>query len=405
MTEIEVPSDFLCPISLQIMRDPVTISTGITYDRESIETWLLCCNNRPVVVLSCPVTKQALSGMDLTPNHTLRRVIQGWCNLNRRHGVEQIPTPKGEGDRGDVVKLILKEAVRGPRSSRLECLKRLKSFVDESERNKVYLQNVESVEFLASILNEDEDEEIIVEEAIEIISNINSPTTLLKHLLTQNSQLIDTLISIITITKTPKSRAATIAFLSSLYAISDQAHKTFTKDILFIQIIRALKDQIATKSTLQILLHLTPFGRNRIKAINNGAVFHLVELLLNSSGRESELAMAVLDRLCECAEGRAELLRHGGGMAVVSRKILRVSNLGNEKAVRIVYNVSKNNVGNFGVFEEMVEVGVVAKLCSMLQVCGSSKTKERIKEILHLLQCVFKGSKCVLVIPSGFDRF
>ncbi|KAE9621730.1 putative aminoacyltransferase, E1 ubiquitin-activating enzyme [Lupinus albus] len=38
--EIDVSPFFLCPISLEIMKDPVTISTGITYDRESIEKWL-----------------------------------------------------------------------------------------------------------------------------------------------------------------------------------------------------------------------------------------------------------------------------------------------------------------------------------------------------------------------------
>ncbi|XP_008450285.2 E3 ubiquitin-protein ligase PUB22-like [Cucumis melo] len=404
MAEIEVPSDFLCPISLQIMRDPVTISTGITYDRECIKKWLSSCKNQPLI---CPVSKQALSSVDLTPNHTLGRVIQGWCSLHERHGVEQIPTPKDEIDRGDAVKSILKEAMKSPRSSRLECLKRLKSIVAENESNKIYLQNVESMLFLTSILFEDEgeDEDVMVEEAIEIITNINSPATILKNLLTQNPQLIDTLISIITSTKSPKSRASTIAFLCSLYTISDQTHKTFTKDILFIQLTRALMDQISTKPALQILLRLAPFGRNRIKAIKNGVVFHVVELLLNSSnGRECELAMAVLDRLCECAEGRAELLQHGGGMAVFGRKILRVSNLGNEKAVRILYNVCKNNVGNCGVAEEMVEVGVVAKLCLMLQVGGNLKTRERVKEILHLLQCVSRGTKCV-VVPSGFDRF
>ncbi|KAG7023799.1 E3 ubiquitin-protein ligase PUB22, partial [Cucurbita argyrosperma subsp. argyrosperma] len=93
-----------------------------------------------------------------------------------------------------------------------------------------------------------------------------------------------------------------------------------------------------------------------------------------------------MDQLCECAEGRAELLRHGGGMAVVARKILRVSNFSNEKAVRILYHVCKNNVGNFGVAEEMVEVGAVGKLCLMLQIGGSLKTNERIKEILHFLR-------------------
>lgn len=115
--------------------------------------------------------------------------------------------------------------------------------------------------------------------------------------------------------------------------------------------------------------------------------------------------MATLDRLCECAEGRVELLRHGGGVAVVARKILRVSNLTNEKAVRILYNVCKNNVGNFGVFEEMVVVGAVGKLCAVIEVGGSLKMIERVKVILHLIQRAFDGStKCVIVVPRRFDR-
>ena len=38
--ELAIPAHFRCPISLDLMRDPVTAPTGITYDRESIEAWL-----------------------------------------------------------------------------------------------------------------------------------------------------------------------------------------------------------------------------------------------------------------------------------------------------------------------------------------------------------------------------
>lgn len=67
--EVEVPCDFLCPISLQLMKDPVTL---ITYDRDNIEKWLFSFNNK-----TCPVINQQY----LTPNHTLRRLIQSWCNI------------------------------------------------------------------------------------------------------------------------------------------------------------------------------------------------------------------------------------------------------------------------------------------------------------------------------------
>uniref|UniRef100_A0A0D3GC55 U-box domain-containing protein n=1 Tax=Oryza barthii TaxID=65489 RepID=A0A0D3GC55_9ORYZ len=31
--------DFLCSISMELMEDPVTVATGVTYDRRSIERW------------------------------------------------------------------------------------------------------------------------------------------------------------------------------------------------------------------------------------------------------------------------------------------------------------------------------------------------------------------------------
>uniref|UniRef100_A0A453IIT6 U-box domain-containing protein n=1 Tax=Aegilops tauschii subsp. strangulata TaxID=200361 RepID=A0A453IIT6_AEGTS len=86
--ELSIPAHFRCPISLDLMRDPVTAPTGITYDRESIEAWL--DTGRAAV---CPVTHAPLRRDDLVPNHAIRRVIQDWCVANRSRGVERIPTP------------------------------------------------------------------------------------------------------------------------------------------------------------------------------------------------------------------------------------------------------------------------------------------------------------------------
>lgn len=75
MDDREIPHHFICPISLQIMKDPVTVSTGITYDRDSIQRWQSHGQNN-----TCPVTNQLLpTTSDFTPNHNLRRLIQAWC--------------------------------------------------------------------------------------------------------------------------------------------------------------------------------------------------------------------------------------------------------------------------------------------------------------------------------------
>ena len=73
--QVEVPSYFLCPISMELMEDPVTVATGVTYDRRSIERWLFSYGRT-----TCPATMQPLANLDLTPNHTLARVISSWLD-------------------------------------------------------------------------------------------------------------------------------------------------------------------------------------------------------------------------------------------------------------------------------------------------------------------------------------
>ncbi|KAK2379398.1 U-box domain-containing protein [Trifolium repens] len=71
--EIVVPSDYRCPISLELMRDPVVVATGQTYDRGSIKLWMDSGHN------TCPKTGQTLAHTDLIPNHALRNMIALWC--------------------------------------------------------------------------------------------------------------------------------------------------------------------------------------------------------------------------------------------------------------------------------------------------------------------------------------
>nr|CAD1836798.1 unnamed protein product [Ananas comosus var. bracteatus] len=54
------------------MRSPVSLCTGVTYDRSSIQRWLQSGN------ATCPATMQPLSSTDLVPNLTLLRLIRLW---------------------------------------------------------------------------------------------------------------------------------------------------------------------------------------------------------------------------------------------------------------------------------------------------------------------------------------
>uniref|UniRef100_A0A7N0RAR4 RING-type E3 ubiquitin transferase n=1 Tax=Kalanchoe fedtschenkoi TaxID=63787 RepID=A0A7N0RAR4_KALFE len=68
--------DFRCPISLELMSDPVTVSTGQTYDRSSIQKWLKAGN------MLCPKTGERLTSAELVPNHSLKKLIDQFCAEN-----------------------------------------------------------------------------------------------------------------------------------------------------------------------------------------------------------------------------------------------------------------------------------------------------------------------------------
>ncbi|XP_015074985.1 U-box domain-containing protein 18 [Solanum pennellii] len=68
--------DFRCPITLEIMSDPVTIASGHTYDRSSILKWFRAGNS------TCPKTGERLTSVDLVPNLALKVLIKQYCSAN-----------------------------------------------------------------------------------------------------------------------------------------------------------------------------------------------------------------------------------------------------------------------------------------------------------------------------------
>uniref|UniRef100_A0A8C9T107 WD repeat, SAM and U-box domain-containing protein 1 n=1 Tax=Scleropages formosus TaxID=113540 RepID=A0A8C9T107_SCLFO len=67
-----VPDEFLCPITREIMKDPVLAADGYSYEREAIEDWIKAKNR------SSPMTNLPLPTTTVTPNRTLKMAISRW---------------------------------------------------------------------------------------------------------------------------------------------------------------------------------------------------------------------------------------------------------------------------------------------------------------------------------------
>ncbi|KAK6929001.1 U-box domain [Dillenia turbinata] len=70
----EIPKVFFCPILRQVMKNPHVAADGFSYELEAIEEWLGMAHD------TSPMTNLRLKHKHLTPNHTLRTLIQDWYN-------------------------------------------------------------------------------------------------------------------------------------------------------------------------------------------------------------------------------------------------------------------------------------------------------------------------------------
>ncbi|KAJ6290785.1 hypothetical protein OIU78_026516 [Salix suchowensis] len=391
--EILNPRHFCCPISLDLMKDPVTLPTGITYDRESIEKWIEEGN------LTCPVTNQVLASYDQIPNHSIRKMIQDWCVENRSYGVERIPTPRvpvTPYEVSETCKRVYDAAKRGEQKKCRELVRKIKNWGKESERNKKCI--VENgagcvlsacFESFASVSNEDLLGEILSvlvwmfplgEEGQSKLGSVQSLNRLVWFLTSGDLS----------------ARQNAVLVLKNLLAL-DQKHVNALVEIegVFAGLVKLIKEPIcptATKASLMAIFYMTSpssFNEKMVPMFEEmGLVSVIIEILVDGDKSICEKALGVLDHICDCREGREKAYENALIVAVLIKKILRLSDLASELSVSILWKLFKNSKDRSedgGVVVEALQTGAFQKLLVLLQVgCGES-TKEKLKELLKLL--------------------
>ena len=68
-----IPEDLLCPISHELMIDPVLAADGHAYERASIEEWLARSH-------TSPLTGEPLANVQLLPCHAIRKMAQAYLS-------------------------------------------------------------------------------------------------------------------------------------------------------------------------------------------------------------------------------------------------------------------------------------------------------------------------------------
>ncbi|XP_035879327.1 WD repeat, SAM and U-box domain-containing protein 1 isoform X6 [Phyllostomus discolor] len=74
----EIPDEFICPITRELMQDPVIASDGYSYEKEAMENWISKKKR------TSPMTNLVLPSVVLIPNRTLKMAIDRWLETHKK---------------------------------------------------------------------------------------------------------------------------------------------------------------------------------------------------------------------------------------------------------------------------------------------------------------------------------
>ncbi|KAK9935386.1 hypothetical protein M0R45_022489 [Rubus argutus] len=408
--ELTIPSHFRCPISLDLMKDPVTLSTGITYDRQSIETWIEDGN------FTCPITNQVLTSLEPIPNHTIRKMIQDWCVEKKSFGVERIPTPRipaSSVEVSQILSMVTSSSEKKDGAGCRELVQKIKALAKESERNKRCIVANGAASVLAAAFGAFSTA-LPFQENVGVLEEILSALTLIKPFDAEASLYLgstDSLHCMVRFLDGGDLSQRRNAVLVLKEAVSLDKQKTEALEHIegaLESLVKLIKEPIcptSTKASLVIIYHMLNSTSSRSREnvnerfVQMGLVSLLSDLVVDAERSICEKALGVLDAICGSKRGREEARDNALTMPVVVKKLLRVSDLATEFAVSIVWKLCKKDKREEDeegdLVLEVLQVGAFQKLLLLLQVGCAERTKDKATELLKLLNLQRERLECI----------
>ncbi|CAD6250758.1 unnamed protein product [Miscanthus lutarioriparius] len=422
--EVKVPNLFRCPISLDVMRSPVSLCTGITYERASIQRWLDSGNT------TCPATMLPLPSTDLVPNLTLRRLIALWASTA---APSSPPAASAVGPTPAAAAAELLRRVADPGADPCPALRKLAAFlsdddVDEFDKNALARASG-AAETVASVLRRSEDREA-AEAAVRVLAAIaasdcieeeskrrvaaalaadapSSAAALARVLRSGSSlearvdaaRLVESLLRNAAASAAPGARAAVaeseelIGELIRLVGPADDEKKTKGGGGGGLAL-----DRQAVAAGLSCLAAIAATRRGaRAEMVRLGAVSAAVRVLEADAGSPIQ-ALRVLEAAVGCAEGRAAVCESAGtAVPAVVSKMMKGGIGGAEAAVSVLWAVCHRFRDRRAVEAAAACEGGLTKLLLLMQSGCSAAARQMASELLKIFRVNDKS--CV----AGYD--
>ncbi|KAM0983724.1 hypothetical protein ACFX2C_011231 [Malus domestica] len=265
---------FFCPLTKKIMDDPVTIRSGVTYERKAIVEWFEKFNCSEEIF--CPTTGQKLASKDLNSNKALKSTIAEWKDRN-------------EAERIKVARAAL--SLASSEHMVLEAVKDVHSICQRNPYNKIQVRSVGILPLLVQCL-EYEDKDVKCA-ALELLQQLAEDDNNSKEEIAQTIN-ISTTIKMLSCTH-QSIRHASLLFLLELSRSQSLCEKigSVTGAIFMLVTIkyRRYTDVFASEKAEEILSNLEHFPNNIKHMAENGLMEPLLKNL-NEGCEEIKIEMA-----------------------------------------------------------------------------------------------------------------
>lgn len=382
---VEVPSVFICPISLEPMQDPVTLCTGQTYERSNILKW------QSLGHFTCPTTMQELWDDSLTPNKTLHQLIFSW------YSQKYLAMKKRSEDVQGRVLEILETLKKVKGQARVQALKELRLVVSvHSSAKKTMLDNG-GVSLVSSLLGPftshavgSEVVGILVNLTLDFESKLN---------LTQPAK-ISLLIDMLN-EGSIETKVNCTKLIQGLMETRDFDPELISSLSLLVGLLRLVRDKrhpSGIQPGLSLLKMISSHESVRSSIISIGAIPQLIELLPGLNPECLELGLSFLDNLCSLQPGRVALKDCPNTIPNLVKLLMRVSESCTQLALSVLWGVCKLAPEECAPIA--VENGLAAKLLLVIQSGCNPTLKQQAAELLKLCSLNYTAtifiSKCKL---------
>ncbi|GLJ07821.1 hypothetical protein SUGI_0074830 [Cryptomeria japonica] len=378
-----VPEELKCPISLDLMRDPVILPSGHTYDRLSISEWLDSGHN------TCPLTGQKLPrNPPLIPNYALRSLVSQWCD---RHNVPFHLTNAASAEE-DAVKMtaafLVGKLAAGSLQVKTQAAYELRLLAKRATNFRKCIAEAGAIPFLIPLLSSSSDsraQENAVTALLNLSINDNN-----KALIMAASGAVDGIVGVVQQGGTMAARENAAALIFSLCVVDDYKVTIGAKPAAIPALVSLLQEgkSRGKKDAVTALFNLSVCDGNKAAVLNAGVVGMLVDLIVKrgeeEEGRESVTAdaLALLSLLSGCAEGLEEVMRSDQAVIPALAHLIRVGS-DKEKENSIAAISAMCRCGG-EVMEKRLAESIVPPL-QMAASMGSSRVKKKATSLLKRL--------------------